>query len=178
VSDSVKSNAKKLNQMGGVAVTFSKSVVAGAVATAQNLSSALYEQGSGTKAGGKVAKVMEGPKAQAVAKVGVVSAGAAWEIYRAMAQAGIQFTQDIADATADVVEHKYGADAGATTRDGLSGVTQGVQALNIINAAPMIAVGEGLVKKGVDNVVDEKTEPSTQKAIEAKPQTQAIGDLD
>ena len=42
---------------------------------------------------------MADPKAQAAAKSAVVAASAAWEIYLAMAQAGVQFVSDVADAT-------------------------------------------------------------------------------
>ena len=42
---------------------------------------------------------MADPKAQAAAKSAVVAASAAWEIYLAMAQAGVQFVTDVADAT-------------------------------------------------------------------------------
>merc|ERR1719326_939236 len=170
VSDTAKFHATKLKQMGGVAVTFSKSMVTGAVATASNLSTTLYQQGKGTQQGAKIEKVMQDPKAQAAAKVAVVSASAAWEIYLAMAQAGVQFVQDVADATADVVEHKYGADAGKATSDGLSALTQGVVAMNVMNNAPYTAVAEGIVGKQAANVQDGVApQPAVEAAPEAKP---------
>jgi len=183
VSDNVKWQSEKLRQMGGVAVTFSKSMVTGAVATASQLSNAVYENAHGTSQGAKLEKAMEDPKAQAAAKVAIVSAGAAWEIYLAMAQAGVQFVQDIADASADVVEHKYGEDAGLAARNAMSAATQGVQALNIVNNAPYTAVAEGIMVKQRDAVVDGTGTKvkMDQKAIEpAKPAQQAIlaDDLD
>merc|ERR1719195_812662 len=167
VSEPVKWQAEKMKQMGGVAVTFSKSMVTGAVATASQLTSAIYENTQDTKQGKKVQKVMSDPKAQAAAKTAVVAASAAWEIYLAMAQAGVQFVQDVADATADVVEHKYGEDAGDTARDALSAATQGVQALNIVNKAPYTAVAEGVLMKQKGKI----TETSTKVAVDSAPKS-------
>merc|ERR1719195_1761914 len=167
VSEPVKWQAEKMKQMGGVAVTFSKSVVTGAVATASQLTSALYQNTHNTKQGKKVQKVMSDPKAQAAAKTAVVAASAAWEIYLAMAQAGVQFVQDVADATADVVDHKYGEDAGDAARNALSAATQGVQALNIVNKAPYTAVAEGVLMKQKDKV----TENSTKVAVDSAPKS-------
>merc|ERR1719499_84496 len=183
VSDNVKWQSEKLRQMGGVAVTFSKSMVTGAVATAGQLSNAVYENAHGTSQGAKLEKAMEDPKAQAAAKVAIVSAGAAWEIYLAMAQAGVQFVQDIADASADIVEHKYGEDAGDAARNALSAATQGVQALNIVNNAPYTAIAEGVMVKQRDAVVDGtvKVAAPNQKAIEPNPaaaKPNIIADLD
>merc|ERR1719361_3134827 len=170
VSDTAKFHAEKLKQMGGVAVTFSKSMVTGAVATASNLSTTLYQQGKGTKQGAKIEKVMQDPKAQAAAKVAVVSANAAWEIYLEMAKAGVQFVQDVADATADVVEHKYGEDAGKATSDGLSAITQGVVAMNVINNLPYTAAAEGIIGKQAQNVQDGT---QSRPAVEAAPEQNA-----
>merc|ERR1719168_294545 len=182
VSEPVKWQAEKMKQMGGVAVTFSKSVVTGAVATASQLS-ALYENTHNTKQGKQVEKVMADPKAQAAAKTAVVAASAAWEIYLAMAEAGVQFVQDVADATADVVEHKYGDDAGEATRNALSAATQGVQALNIVNKAPYTAVAEGVLMKTKEKVTETSVkvaiDPSKQiKDIPKKKEVEVIGDLD
>lgn len=183
VSEPVKWQAEKMKQMGGVAVTFSKSVVTGAVATAQQLTGALYENTHNTKQGKQVEKVMSDPKAQAAAKTAVVAASAAWEIYLAMAQAGVQFVQDVADATADVVEHKYGDDAGEATRNALSAATQGVQALNIVNNAPYTAVAEGVFVKQKEKITEGSSKVSVDagpKQIEApqKKEVEVIGDLD
>merc|ERR1719300_1756940 len=166
VSEPVKWQAEKMKQMGGVAVTFSKSVVTGAVATASQLTSALYENTHNTKQGKQVEKVMADPKAQAAAKSAVVAASAAWEIYLAMAQAGVQFVSDVADATADVVDHKYGGDA---ARNALSAATQGVQALNIVNKAPYTAVAEGVLMKQKEKVTENSAKISLDgpKQIEA-----------
>lgn len=184
VSEPVKWQAEKMKQMGGVAVTFSKSVVTGAVATASQLTSALYENTHNTKQGKQVEKVMADPKAQAAAKSAVVAASAAWEIYLAMAQAGVQFVQDVADATADVVDHKYGEDAGDAARNALSAATQGVQALNIVNKAPYTAVAEGVLMKQKDKVTENSAKISLDgpKQIEAPKKevkkVEVIGDLD
>merc|ERR1719379_283881 len=183
VSEPVKWQAEKMKQMGGVAVTFSKSVVTGAVATAQQLTGALYENTHNTKQGKQVEKVMSDPKAQAAAKTAVVAASAAWEIYLAMAQAGVQFVSDVADATADVVEHKYGDDAGEATRNALSAATQGVQALNIVNKAPYTAVAEGVLMKTKEKVTENSVkvtiDPSKQiKDVPKKKEVEVIGDLD
>lgn len=181
ISEPVKWQAEKMKQMGGVAVTFSKSVVTGAVATASQLTGAIYENTHNTKQGKQVEKVMSDPKAQAAAKTAVVAASAAWEIYLAMAQAGVQFVTDVADATADVVDHKYGEDAGDAARNALSAATQGVQALNIVNKAPYTAVAEGVLMQQKSKVVEDSV-TIPQNAIEApKQQTkqvEVIGDLD
>merc|ERR1719242_753444 len=177
VSEPVKWQAEKMKQMGGVAVTFSKSVVTGAVATASQLTTALYQNTHNTKQGKQVEKVMSDPKAQAAAKTAVVAASAAWEIYFAMAQAGVQFVSDVAGATADVVEHKYGEDAGDTARNGLSAVTQGVQALNIVNKAPYTAVAEGVLMKQKGKITETSTKVAVgnaPKQIEAPKQTEVI----
>lgn len=183
VSDNVKWQSEKLRQMGGVAVTFSKSMVTGAVATASQLSNAVYENAHGTSQGAKLEKAMEDPKAQAAAKAAVVTAGAAWEIYLAMAQAGVNFVNDVAEASADIVEHKYGEDAGDAARNALSAATQGVQALNIVNNAPYTAVAEGIMVKQRDAVVDGsvKIAKPSQQAIEPNPaqaKPSIIADLD
>lgn len=184
VSEPVKWQAEKMKQMGGVAVTFSKSVVTGAVATASQLTSALYENTHDTKQGKQVEKVMADPKAQAAAKSAVVAASAAWEIYLAMAQAGVQFVSDVADATADVVDHKYGEDAGDAARDALSAATQGVQALNIVNKAPYTALAEGVLMKQKEKVTEKSAKISLDgpKQIEAPKKevnkVEVIGDLD
>merc|ERR1712062_278342 len=115
--------------------------------------------------------------AQAAAKSAVVAASAAWEIYLAMAQAGVQFVTDVADATADVVDHKYGEDAGDAARNAMSAATQGVQALNIVNNAPYTAVAEGIIGKQRNAVVDSTGTKIKvdQKAIEApQPKQNAI----
>jgi len=183
VSEPVKWQAEKMKQMGGVAVTFSKSMVTGAVATASQLTSALYQNTHNTKQGKQVEKVMADPKAQAAAKTAVVAASAAWEIYLAMAEAGVQFVSDVADATADVVEHKYGDDAGEATRNALSAATQGVQALNIVNKAPYTAVAEGVLMKTKEKVTETSVkvaiDPSKQiKDVPKKKEVEVIGDLD
>jgi len=162
VSDNVKWQAEKLRQAGGVAVTFSKSMVTGAVATASQLTTALYDSGAQTSSGARLERAMQDPKAQAGLKVAVVGADAAWQIYVAMANAGVQFVADVADATADVAEHKYGADVGQTARDGLSATVQGVQALNMVNNAPYTAFAEGVVKRQTENVVDVQALPPSQ----------------
>merc|ERR1719499_2775983 len=174
ISEPVKWQAEKMKQMGGVAVTFSKSVVTGAVATASQLTGAIYENTHNTKQGKQVEKVMSDPKAQAAAKTAVVAASSAWEIYLAMAQAGVQFVQDVADATADVVEHKYGEDAGHVASDGLSAITQGVQAMNVINNLPYTAAAEGIVGKQAANVQDGKAKPAIEAAPEAKKPAAAV----
>jgi len=154
VSDNVKWQAKKVKQAGGMAVTMSKSLVTGAVATAQSLTHSVYEQASSSGSGKKFEKVMEDPKAQSAAKVAIVGANAAWEIYLAMAKAGVQFVDDVADATGEIVEHKYGADAGDVARDGLHAVTDGVKALQTVNKAMVTAVAEGIVKKQAEGQVE------------------------
>merc|ERR1719403_274306 len=168
VSEPVKWQAEKMKQMGGVAVTFSKSMVTGAVATASQLTSALYQNTHNTKQGKQVEKVMADPKAQAAAKSAVVAASAAWEIYLAMAQAGVQFVTDVADATADVVDHKYGEDAGDAARNALSAATQGVQALNIVNKAPYTAVAEGVLMKQKEKVTENSAKISIDPSKQIK----------
>merc|ERR1719242_778967 len=170
VSEPVKWQAEKMKQMG-------------AVATASQLTSALYENTHNTKQGKQVEKVMADPKAQAAAKSAVVAASAAWEIYLAMAQAGVQFVTDVAYATADVVDHKYGEDAGDAARNALSAATQGVQALNIVNKAPYTAVAEGVLMKQKEKVTENSAKISLDgpKQIEApkkEKEVEVIGDLD
>lgn len=182
VSEPVKWQAENAKRLGGVAVTFSKSMVTGAVATASQLTSALYENTHNTTQGKRVEKVMADPKAQVAAKGAVVAASAAWDIYLAMAEAGVQFVQDVADATADVVEHKYGDDAGEATRNGLSAATQVVQALKIVNKAPYTAA-MGVVTNQKDRVTEHADKVAVgagPKSIEApkKNNVEVIGDLD
>jgi len=154
VSDNVKWQAKKIKQAGGMAVTMSASLVTGAVATAQSLTHSVYEQASSSESGKKFEKVMENPKAQSAAKVGVVAANAAWEIYLAMAEAGVQFVEDVADATGEIVEHKYGKDAGDVAKDGLHAVSDGVRALKTVNDAAYTAIAEGVLKKQAEEQVE------------------------
>jgi len=183
VSDNVKWQAKKIKQAGGMAVTMSASLVTGAVATAHSLTHSIYEQAmvSGSS-GEKFEKVMSDPKAQSAAKVGVVAASAAWEIYLAMAEAGVQFVEDMADATGDIVEHKYGEDAGSVAKDGLAAMADGVKALNTVNNAAYTAIAEGVVKKQAEEVVEKNTSKKAyteKKAIKSTANVEAdLGGLD
>merc|ERR1719461_839140 len=81
-------------------------------------------------------------------------ANAAWEIYLAMAEAGVQFVEDVADATGEIVEHKYGKDAGDVAKDGLHAVSDGVRALKTVNDAAYTAIAEGVVKKQAEATVE------------------------
>lgn len=181
VSDNVKWQAKKVKQAGGMAVTMSKSLVTGAVATAQSLTHSIYEQASASGTGKKMEHIMEDPKAQSAAKVAIVGANAAWEIYLAMAKAGVQLVDDFADATGELVEHKYGADAGDVARDGLHAVTDGVKALQTVNKAMYTAVAEGVVKKQAEGQVENSAAMGDVKQA-AKPKVRSteadLGGLD
>lgn len=154
VSDNVKWQAQKIKQAGGAAVTLSKSLVTGAIATASQLTHTMYESASSSGTGHRIERVMQDPKAQSAAKVAVVTADAAWQVYMAMAQASLQFCEDIADATADVVEHKYGEQAGGVARDGMSAMTSGVEALTVVNNAVYQTVADGVIHKQLEAVVD------------------------
>lgn len=124
---------------------------------------------------------MEDPKAQSAAKVAIVGANAAWEIYLAMAKAGVQLVDDFADATGELVEHKYGADAGDVARDGLHAVTDGVKALQTVNKAMYTAVAEGVVKKQAEGQVENSAAMGDVKQA-AKPKVRSteadLGGLD
>jgi len=170
VSDNVKWQAQKIKQAGGAAVTLSKSLVTGAIATASQLTHTMYTSASSSNTGQRMERVMQDPKAQSAAKVAVVTVDAAWQVYMAMAQASLTFCDDIAEATADVVEHKYGEQAGGVARDGMSAVTSGVQALTVVNNAVYQVVADGVIHQQLEEVVDN---PDAVQHVEAQPAIEA-----
>eukprot|EP00494_Astrolonche_serrata_P032861 UN33130 len=120
VSSSAKWQVKKVQQAGNMAVEVTKGMLAGAIQTASSLSKTAYSSVKQTEKGKEMEKALEGPKAQMAAKAAVVTVSAAWEIYLSFANAAVRLVEDVADATGDMVEHKYGKEAGDLAHDALS----------------------------------------------------------
>jgi len=118
VSPSTKARIEKAKLASGMAVTVSSSLLKGALEAANNVTEQLtpvlkeYLEKKGLKTDKPA-----GPKTDAAITVGKQSLKTAIELYFAMKEASVVLMAASLDATADLVEHRYGDDAGAAARD-------------------------------------------------------------
>jgi len=118
VSSGTKSKIEKAKLASGMAVTVSASLLKGALEAANNVTEQLtpvlkeYLEKKGVKTDKPA-----GPKTDAAITVGKQSLKTAIELYFAMKEASVVLMSASLDATAELVEHRYGDDAGAAARD-------------------------------------------------------------
>ena len=102
----------------------SQTALSGVASGVKMATSTLSMFSSKKKAKGKKAEQLQHPlqpatRVSAAMAVAGASAGAAVEVLFSLRAAASSVSADLADATVDAVSHRYGDDAGATTRDGL-----------------------------------------------------------
>jgi len=118
VSSGTKAKIEKAKLASGMAVTVSSSLLKGALEAANNLTEQLtpvlkeYLEKKGLKTDKPA-----GPKTDAAITVGKQSLKTAIELYFAMKEASVVLMSASLDATAELIEHRYGDDAGAAARD-------------------------------------------------------------
>merc|ERR1712032_263607 len=101
-------------------VSTARSVSKKGVDVCDSMMSILTKQAG--KLGEKLGQVSQGPaegKKATVKQVGATSVRAGMGIYASLQDAADPLVDEVCGTAADVVTHKYGEDAGATTRDGL-----------------------------------------------------------
>jgi len=118
VSIETKAKIEKAKLASGMAVTVSSSLLKGALEAANNVTEQIKPVLSEylEKKGIKTDKPA-GPKTEAAINVGKQSMKTALELYLAMKDASAVLMAASLDATAELIEHRYGDDAGAAARD-------------------------------------------------------------
>lgn len=118
VSESTKAKIEKAKLASTMAVTVSASMLKGALEAANQMSDQMKPVLSEylEKKGIKTDKPA-GPKTDAAITVGKQSLKTALELYIAMKEASVVLLEAGLDASADLIEHRYGADAGAAARN-------------------------------------------------------------
>jgi len=118
VSESTKAKIEKAKLASTMAVTVSASMLKGALEAANQMSDQMkpvlteYLEKKGIKTDKPA-----GPKTDAAITVGKQSLKTALELYIAMKDASAVLLEAGLDASADLIEHRYGAAAGAAARD-------------------------------------------------------------
>jgi len=118
VSSGTKAKIEKAKLASVMAVTVSSSMLKGAMEAADQVASQLkpvlssYLEEKGLKS-----DKPRGPKTETAITVGKHSVKTALDLYFAMREASIVLLEATMDASADLIEHRYGNDAGAAARD-------------------------------------------------------------
>merc|ERR1719289_127664 len=114
-----------------------------------------------------------GPKTEATINVGKQSVKAALELYIAMKDASIALMAASLDAGAEIIEHRYGEEAGALARDAKDtvnnalNVSQNLGGLGVKATAKKVMVQT--VLKSVDDEGEKKETAEESKESAAKP---------
>jgi len=175
VSESTKVRVEKARMASGVAVNVTSAMFKGAMDAVTQMSDSLKPVLSGylEKAGVKSDKPT-GPKTKAAINVTKQSAKAALEIYLAMREAAVSVMAASMDATAELIDHRYGNEAGGVAKDASNTaknaleVTKNIGGLGIKSMAKKLAVDT--VLKSVDD------EPTEVPAGEPVPQVAGVLD--
>jgi len=174
VSEDTKEKVQKAKMASVVAVNVSAAMIKGAMEAANQMSETLaptlneYLQKKGLKSDKPA-----GPKTEATINVGKQSVKAALELYIAMKDASIALMAASLDAGAEIIEHRYGEEAGALARDAKDtvdnamNVSQNLGGLGVKATAKKVMVQT--VLKSVDDDGEEKETAEESKVSAAKP---------
>jgi len=175
VSESTRVKVEKARMASGVAVTVTSAMFKGAMDAVTQMSDSLKPVLSGyLENAGVKSDEPTGPKTKAAINVTKQSAKAALEIYLGMREAAVSVMSASMDATAELIDHRYGNEAGRVAKDASNTaknaleVTQNIGGLGIKSIAKKLAVDT--VLKSVDD------EPSEVRAGEPVPQVAGVLD--
>jgi len=118
ISESTKAKVEKAKMASTMAVNVSSAMIKGAMEAVNQMSDSLkpvlneYLDKTGMKSDKPA-----GPKTKATINVGRQSLKAALEIYLAMREASVALMSASLDATAELIEHRYGNEAGGLAKD-------------------------------------------------------------
>lgn len=169
VSDKTKQRVQKATTASKMAVQVSGAVLKGAMETANQLSDqyapmlkdALEKKGLKTDQ-------PAGPKTAAAKDVGKQSVKAALEMYLAMKEAAVVLTGAVMDASAELVEARYGADAGGVAKDATAAGKNALKAASNVGGFGMKAVAKKIaadtVLKSIDDPADKALKKDAAKA--------------
>jgi len=175
VSDKTKARVEKAKQASGMAVQVSSAMLKGAMETANQLSDQLngplseYLEKKGLKTGKP-----DGPKAAAAKNVGKQSVKVAIELYIAMKEASVQLMGEVLDAGAELVDHRYGADAGSVAKDASGAGKNALKAASNVGGLGMKAVGKKIAADTVLKSIDDPKKGDDKR--EAKKAASALVD--
>jgi len=172
ISEDTKEKVQKAKMASAVAVNVSAAMIKGALEAANQMSDTLapalndYLQKKGLKSDKPA-----GPKTEATINVGKQSVKAALELYIAMKDASIALMAASLEAGAEIIEHRYGDEAGALARDAKDtvnnalSVSQNLGGLGVKGAAKKVMVQT--VLKSVDDDDCEKKETDEESKVSA-----------
>jgi len=164
VSQATKSKIEKAKLASTMAVTVSASMVKGAMEAANQMSDQLKPVLSDymEKKGIKTDKPA-GPKTDAAITVGKQSLKTALELYIAMKDASAVLLAAGLDASADLIEHRYGLDAGAAARDVADAGKNTIQASKNIGG---VGIKQTAKKVLTETAIKSLAEPEKARKIE------------
>jgi len=170
ISEDTKEKVQKAKMASAVAVNVSAAMIKGALEAANQMSDTLapalndYLQKKGLKSDKPA-----GPKTEATINVGKQSVKAALELYIAMKDASIALMAASLEAGAEIIEHRYGDEAGALARDAKDtvnnalSVSQNLGGLGVKATAKKVMVQT--VLKSVDGDDCEKKETAEESKV-------------
>lgn len=165
ISESTKARVQKAKMASVMAVSVSSAMLAGAIEAANQMSDGLKPMLSEylEKKGLKTDKPA-GPKTEATINVTKQSVRATLELYIAMKEASLALMAASLDAGAELIEHRYGDDAGALAKDASEAVQNALEASQNLGGFGIKATAKKVmvdtVLKSVDQ--DEKKDVSEQ----------------
>eukprot|EP00743_Colponemidia_sp_Colp-15_P005669 GILK01006094.1.p1 GENE.GILK01006094.1~~GILK01006094.1.p1 ORF type:complete len:404 (-),score=47.45 GILK01006094.1:34-1245(-) len=150
VKPATHANLMKAKSATAMACTVTKALVAGALATAGHMADSLANSFSQTKLGQKFNKSPSSGAVKEVAAAGLVAIGTLWE---GMYDAAVILLSSTGNATVDVVDHKYGADAASATKEGLGVVGNVALIQRDVRRLGMKALIRATARKTASNIV-------------------------
>jgi Senescence-associated protein len=134
VSEEARVNMERVRVMSGAAVTVTSAIAETVTEMARGLGRALVRVGEQSEWGAKVKAAGETATGRAVKHVALSTAAAFGDIWEAMDEAAMTVGTAVGNTTAELVEHRYGEDAGELARSGAQVAARvGLSALNLKN---------------------------------------------
>eukprot|EP00762_Andalucia_godoyi_P000567 ANDGO_05269.mRNA.1 hypothetical protein AMSG_07054 len=163
VSSQVMSKAHQAKILSSTAVTVSQGLVNGMVAMSKEMAKTLAEGINKTEFGHKMQSNSSGPKMQAAKQVGFATLAAVSDIFEAMGKAGKTVVKEAGNATAEVVGHRYGAEAEDLTRvAGAAAGNLGLAASNVSGLGMKTIVKKTAVETAKEVAKNESSENSSK----------------
>lgn len=169
ISPSTKQKLARAHMMTGAACKVSKALLMGALATTEALSKQLSAAIKDTETGKKLVSDPNHPneRLDAAKQLGEAALTSVLTIYEAVEQAVWGVAGDAAQATVTVVKHRYGAEAGESTQQGLGVVGNVAQAARDMRHVGVKAIAKKTAIKAGQNILKVEKQKEGEASVDA-----------
>jgi len=160
ISESTRAAVLQSKLASGMAIQVSAGVVAGAVAMTDNLANTIGGSYKQSSVGGEYISKENEKYVRAAKIVGTAGLEAVGELYRALDSASRTLIRGGLSAASDVIDHRYGEEAGAAARDTAKAVTNLSEAALNMNLVSTSAIAQSIGRKAAMAAISEQHQPA------------------